>query len=200
MTKNLQIINIDGTEGSGKTTQILHLANHFKSKGLTVKVNYLEDSIESALECAKKTKDFLEENPEGLVINDGSIARMMVIDLVRGASHLKTLEKHRPILFEHERLDHSYGMANVLVIMDDLESCNDRLKKESVLLANTSYKTINQKIERLVTQGIRSFNNNTITQNLHFHTMEVDSEDSILEIRDSIVEYLEENFTIKKPS
>jgi len=84
--------------------------------------------------------------------------------------------------------------------MEDLESCNERLKTESILLEKTSHKTINHKMEKNVIQGIRKFNHNTITQNLKFHVVEVDSDDSILEIKDSIVEYLEVNFKIKKPS
>jgi hypothetical protein len=198
MKKELQIINIDGTEGSGKSTQIGMLAAHFRMAGINVKINRMEDNIESAIHCAEDTEEFLQENPDGVVINDGSIARMMVVDLVKGITQPKVVDKHKEIIHLHEVMNHKYGVANILFVMEDLEECNRRLKRESDLLHNSSYKTINPKVEGVVVNGIRAFDDNVVTQNMKFHVFEIDKEDSILDIKKALIKYLEESFKFKK--
>lgn len=196
MKKKLQIINIDGTEGSGKTTQINNLAGFLRTKGFNILVNYLDDNMESALECSEKTNKFLEENPEGLVINDGSIARMIVSDLSKGLSQHDAIEKYRPIIHEHEKMYHKYGTANLLFIMDNLEECSRRLEKEASLLKRESYKKIDPAMEKTIIQGLRKFDSNMITNNLNFNTVEIDQYDTILELKNSIIKHLQERFDI----
>ncbi len=200
MRKTLQIVNIDGTEGAGKTTQIQQLAAALRSKGFTVLVNYLNDTISSAMECSDKTNRFIEENPDGIVINDGSIARMMVVDLSEGMSQVNAIDRYRAIIHEHEKIYHKYGTANLLIIMEDLDACNKRLAREAELLKLEQYKKIDPTKEKTIIQGLRRFDANMITNNLKFHTMEIDAEDSILYIKDSILKYLEEHFILKSPS
>lgn len=199
MKKKLQIINIDGTEGAGKSTQINMLATDMRLVGFDVLVNRLDDTIESALECSNKTNEFLKKSPDGLVINDGSIARMIVSDLSSGMSQHDAIEKYRPIIHEHEKMFHKYGTANILIILDDFELCNKRLKREAELLGNDSYKQILPHIENVIIQGLRKFDANMITNNLKFLTMEIHGDNTILEIKDSIIKKLEDNFEIKKP-
>lgn len=199
MEKKLSIINIDGTEGSGKTTQISHLAGFFRISGIPVLINYLDDTITSALECSEKTRKFLEKNPDGLVINDGSIARMIVVDLVQAVPQLEVMEKYRTIIHEHEVLNHTYGMANVLMVLEDLEECNQRLQKLAKLTELNSQKIIDVDVENYIVAGIKNFDNNIISRNLSFYVIDIDKEDSILEIKDNILEYLRDNFKIKKP-
>lgn len=199
MKKILQIINIDGTEGSGKSTQINMLALYFKTCGLVVKVNRMEDNIESAIHCAEDTEEFLQNNPNGIIINDGSIARMIVMDLIRGVPQPEVVQKHLKIIHLHEVMHHKYGTANLLFVMEDLDECNRRLKKEAELLQNSSYKTINPKVENAVVNGIRAFDHNVITQNMKFHVLEITKDDNILEIKTSLIKYLEEYFRFKQP-
>ena len=196
MKNQIQIINIDGTEGSGKTTQINHLLGLIRLKGRPVMVNYMDDTIKSALECAEKTNRFLEENPDGIVVNDGSIARMIVGDLSKGMSQESAIEKYRPIIHEHEKMFHKYKTANLLFILDNLSVCNDRYEKEAKILGYEAHKKIDPDIEKTIIQGLRKFDSNMITNNLKFHTIEIDSEDTILEIKDSVIKHLREHFTL----
>ena len=106
MRKPLKIINIDGMDGIGKTTQIGMLSKNFAEIDTPTLILNLQDSIESAIDCAGKTWDFLENNPEGVVFTDGSVARMMVLDLVNGISQPEISDKYKEVLHQHERLNH----------------------------------------------------------------------------------------------
>ena len=98
MKNKIQIINIDGLEGVGQTTQINLLYKHFKDLNVPTLVNTIENDIESATKALNDSKDFLINNPGGVVINDGSISEMIVIDMVDCTPTNTLLEKYKNIL------------------------------------------------------------------------------------------------------
>lgn len=191
MDKTIQIINIDGTEGCGKTTQISHLVKKLKESNRKVLMQSMDDTVESGVDIIKNTKKFLNENPDGVVVNDGVIARMVALSLVQGNPIERVQYIFRDLISDYENLNHEFNTKNILLIMDDLSFCNARLKKQAELLQLSSYKMINESVEKQVIGILRNFDNYLIIINLKFHVVEFESTNSILEIHNDIMKLLE---------
>lgn len=198
MNKKLNIISIDGAEGVGQTTQINLLFKHFKDLDIPVLVNTLDDSIPSAFAMIKQTNKFLQQNPNGIVLNDGSIARMIVIDMSK-LTHNKTLiEKYRLIMNEHEYLSHQYGMGNILLVPDDIEFCKKRLIRRAKLKKEKT-PNLNQLYHQMdIVRGMRFFNNHVISRDVNFNIIDISDDESMLQIHNKVLNLLKEIFDIKK--
>lgn len=200
MRKPLRIINIDGVDGIGKTTQIRILYTSLKADGIPVKVLHLKDNVKSALALSYEANEFLKENENGIVICDGSIARMIVVDDLAGISQQDLMEKYRSVIFEYEKLNHSYGVTNILMVTDDVQFCHNRILKRGKLANKEESGILDFEHEKDIVKGMKFFDSHIISKNLKFHVVEIESEDSILEIKEEIWDFLTENYTIKKPS
>jgi len=200
MSKKLKIINIDGTDGVGKTTQINMLHIWLKKQDIPCKTLYLEDNAESAREALKETRDFLNSVSDSVVICDGSIARMMVLDMLNNIPQRNIVENYKDILHDYEVISHKYGVFNLLMVMDNTYECGDRISKREKLLGNINKGIKNHELEKEVINLLRNFNNYTISKSLIFNVFEIEERDSILEVHDRIIKYLQDNFEIKKPS
>lgn len=200
MKKNLNILNIDGVDGIGKTTQINMLTMSLKNSGVPVLRVSVDDTVESALGCAGQMWNFLKLNPNGLVLSDGSIARMIVTDFLDGMLRTDIEEKYRSVIYEYEKLHHKYGITNILMVTSDIDYCHQRMLKRGRIIKKPEdgIKDFQREIE--VVRAMRYFDSNAISKQLIFQAFEVDEDDSILEVQDSLWEYLEANFEIKKPS
>lgn len=200
MDRSVQIINIDGTRGSGKTTQLNHLLNSLRGDGFAVLKNTMDGSIGSALECAEKTKSFLTDNPSGIVLNDGSIARMVVERLLRGGSQDAVRDELRHVVSEHEKMCHQYHTANILILLDNVALCNQRLQKEAKLLQRDTYNLINPVNEKEIVIGLKNFDSNMIVNNIRFKSIEIGANDTILRVTELVWKCLDSHFGLKKPS
>lgn len=199
MEKPLNIINIDGVDGIGKTTQIHMMAMNLKKAGVPVLTVFIDDSIDSALDAAKKIDEFLGSNPNGMVLSDGSIARMIVVDSLSGMQKSKIVQKYQSVIHAYEGLHYKYGVTNILMITEDIQFCHDRLVKRGKLLKKPE-KGIESFQDQLdIVQGMRLIDAHTISKQLIFEVFDIDEEDSILEVQDMIWDYLKEKFGIKKP-
>jgi hypothetical protein len=198
MRKYLRIINLDGTEGSGKSTQIHLLCAFFTKHKIPFIVNYLEDNIESGIETSKKTDEFLSKEEFGVVINDGSPARMMVKELVSGETSKNILEKYKNLLSANERLFHKYGVANLLFIMEDLEEASNRINKRSKLI-KSDYVGLDTIKEKEIVIGMKFFDIHPISKGLKFDIIEVLASDSMIDVSEAVFSYIDDNFEIKKP-
>jgi hypothetical protein len=196
--KDLSIVNIDGPQGIGKTSQVSLLKKYIESKGLKCKVLKLKDTIPSAIDCINETYDFLEEF-DGVVITEGSIAEMIQIDINAGMPTLDVREKYRQVIFQYEKLYHQYGMANILLTIDNIDVCKCRLEKRARLFQQ-DVEIINEKLERELINGLKSFDNHVITTNLKFHVLNTEEDQKMLEVHGDIIKLIEKNFKIKKPS
>lgn len=197
MKKPLSIINIDGIDGIGKTTQVNILSNYYKDKGIPVLTLFLEDNSDSAMECIGEIWEFLDKNEGGIVISDGSIAKMIVIDILEGIPQSNILVKYKDLLHQYEILNHKYGMANILFLMDNLQECSNRIIKREKLLNNESNGIENMNREQDIIRLMRDFDSYTITRSLIFYPLIIDEDDSILAVQDDILSYLDNNFKIK---
>jgi len=196
--KKLSIVNIDGPQGIGKTSQIGLLKKYIESKGLKCKILKLNDTIPSAIDCINETYDFLEEF-DGVVITEGSIAEMIQIDINAGMQVNDVRQKYLQVIFQYEKLYHQYGMANILLTIDDIEICKCRLERRARLFQE-DVEIINEKLERTLIKGLKSFDNHVITINLKFHVIDTEEDEKMLDVHKKIVELIEDNFQIKKPS
>jgi thymidylate kinase len=200
MRKPLNIINVDGMDGVGKTVQIQTLSNYLRVRNIPFIVNHLQDNIESAKICINKTNAFLKENPDGIVVNDGSIARMIVIDLSSNLSVLEIEDKYKEILHDYQRTDHQYGVLNILLIIDDISVCNERILRRDRLWGRDSKGLEDPDKELSLMNGMKIFDNHVLSKNLKFQVVETYHSDSILDVHQLILDVLKEDFYIKKPS
>lgn len=199
MRRYLRIINIDGTEGSGKTTQIKMISDYFKTIGVPCKVNYLDDNIESGIAACQETMKFLQENEYGVVINDGSPARMIVTDLVFGMQNLQVLEKYKELLQIQEVANHKYGTANLLLVMEDVDEAHRRLLRKGQLFGVDTYGIQDLQKETDVVNAMKKFDVHPASKGLKFDVINVGPKEPILDVSLKIKEFIDKNFEIKKP-
>lgn len=199
--KNINVINIDGVNGLGSSTQVNILARKLRLEGHTVLVNRIEGNLESNLVAADATVDFLKKNPNGIVINDGSIAKPIQLDIQNGMGFDNLYEKYRNILFTYEAIQHKYGLVNILLITDNMELCNERVIKKKALAGDSTSVGV-EDIEREINlvKGFKIFDNYTIKKSLKFQILMIDGDESILEVNKDIMKIITEKFTIKNPS
>jgi len=201
MRKKLKIVTLDGIDGIGKTSQAIVLSNYFKNLGIPCKINTLkEDDVSFISEHIDNIKLFIKENPEGIIINDGSIAKMMIVDLCNGIKRDDVLEKYKNALYEYQVLNHLYGICNILILLDDVSICDERIKKRDSLLGVESRGILDYQKEVVLMEGMKTFDNHIASKNLIFHIVNTIPEDSILDINKEVIEIINQNFEIKKPS
>ena len=201
MKKRCDIISVDGLKGVGKSTQINVLRNHFNNLGIKTLVNRFDGTVDNALEIADNINEFLSENPDGVVLNDGSIARMIQLDIQNGLHDSFLVEKYRSVIFEYQKIHLKYGMVNIILLIDDIDSCNCRtIKKQKMFGENnpTGIEDLNTEID--LDKGFRIFDTRTITKTINFQVFETNSEDSIVEVMEDILKLSGKKFAIKKPS
>jgi len=196
MKKPLNIINIDGTKGSGRTSQAHMLNILLKTNKIPTLVLHLNDTIKSGLECALKIKNFLKKEPKGVVISDGSIARMMVVDIVSGVGIDVMMSKYQELLHEYETINHQYGTVNLLMVMDDISECNRRIKRRAELLGRDDRSILDFNLEADVVKGMKFFDDNIVSKNLKFQVFGIEPHETMIEVQKDILDYLEENFDI----
>lgn len=195
MGKQVKIISIDGTRGSGKTSQIGMLARLFRSSGTPVLVISAGKDVATGLVSADKTRAFLNENHNGLVFLEGSIARPMVSDLMIGMSRDGVIDKYKHLTHAYERLDHDYGLASFLMIMDDLSEGERRIKKNAALLGH-GVDAYDMAEESDIVNGMRFFNNHVASKNIQFRVVEIDNDNTMMEINKSIISALKNDYEL----
>lgn len=201
MGRPLRIISIDGTRGAGKTSQIAMLSRHLKSTGMVVSTLKMTDGdpIQSGLIAMEFIESFLAKADNHAIILDGSIARPMVIDIMSGMSNTNLLDKYKTLTHAFEKMDHKYGIANFLLVMDDMEECNRRIKKFKDLTGqgNDEYLDLNQ--EHDIVNGMRFFNNHIASKNINFQILDLLPYQSMLEINKLVIAKLAEKWEFALP-
>ncbi len=199
MKKQLNIINIDGTRGLGKTTQINLLSSYMKRNSIPFIINTLDDTIPTAMKLIDEATQFLIDSPDGIVVFDGSVAEMIVLDMAKGIHMTALEEKYKDVLQKYEVLNHRFNMTNLLLIPDNLQMCHDRIIKRAKLIGQKSDGLKNWTLVRYVIRGLRDFDDYSISRSMTFHVIDVYETETILNIYDKIKSHLKENFEIKKP-
>jgi len=198
MKKILRIISIDGTRGSGKTSQIAMLSKYFKAAGLQCLTLKAGDDVKKGLEAISLTESFLTKDPKAIVILDGSVARPMVTDITTGMSTPSVTDKYRELTHSYEKINHHYGVACFLIVMDDIQECNRRISKFKESTGTPSQVIDNLSMESEIVNGMRFFDNHITSKNIKFHVINIHPKNSMIEINKAIMDRLSEKFEFPK--
>ena len=196
MKKPLKIISVDGTRGSGKSSQIRMLAAYFKSLGFMVSTLQAGHDPQSRSVTFQFIESFLPKDPKTMVILDGSIARPMVIDLLNGTPSIEVIDKSKHSMYDYERLNQKYGVVGLLFVMDDVQKSQERLLKKADLTGLGEDMIPNINIEKDIVSGMRTFNNHIASRSIVFHTFNIEPDDSIMAINKTVIDYLTEKYDI----
>ena len=198
MKRALRIISIDGTRGSGKTSQIAMLSRYFKAAGLQCLTLKAGDDIKTGLAAIAQSESFLANDSNSIVIMDGSIARPMVADIITGMPTPAVMDKYKELTHAYEKINHTYGVACFLIVMDDVQECNRRILKFKELTGSTNQAIDDTATEADIVSGMRFFDNHVISKNIKFHVINVYPKNSILEINKSIMDRLSDRYDFPK--
>lgn len=193
MARPLKIISIDGTKGSGKTSQIGMLARLFKTSDIPCLVVGAGKDAASGQLSIQKIRTFIAENPNGIAILDGSIARMMVADLMIGKQKEAVIDEYKHLTHAYERLDHEFGIAAFLMIMDDLGEGERRLVKRKALLGIDT-ENYDPAYEADIVNGMRFFNNHVASKNMTFRIIEINNDDTMMDVNRNLMKSLNNNY------
>jgi len=199
---NLDIVNIEGISGIGKSTQVNVLSNYFKSLGIPILTNRIGNDIGSGLKATGNTWQFLQKHPNGIVINDGSIAKMMQMEIQSGKPQSEIAQDFIGLTHEYECLNHKYNIINILISINDISVCKDRIiKRRNIFgIENPEGIEYNIDIQTLVSNGLKIFGDQVLSKSIDFHILNTHEKDSILDVHEDILKVINENFTIKNPS
>lgn len=198
--QRLQILNIDGTQGCGKTTQLNLITAPYRALELPIKYNLVKPTKESIMVAAKETAVFLQENPEGIVLNDGSLANPMIQELIKGTPLSLIEDDFRDLLYNFQVLSHSYAMANIIIIPENMEMCDKRIKlgQKLSLLEETGIEDVF--LQQEIMKGFNIFDHSSLSRNLKFQTLTVYENENMMEINKNLIKMVSVDFDIKKGS
>jgi hypothetical protein len=202
MNNYLDVLCIDGILGVGKTTQVVIFHNLLKSNNIPHKViSFKEvDGTDFTAQQLKKISEYLKEEPDGVVLCDGSIAIDIVDDIVSNMYRSDLWTKHKDNIQAYESLNNQYNFVNVLLTPNDLDICDRRLKKKADMSGEEKVELNNKERLRLIINGLRQFDHSMLTCNVKFNNLNLDGHESIMDVHDQISEIIMKTLQIKKPS
>ena len=202
MSNKLDVLCIDGATGVGKTTQIIIFRNLLNSLNIPNKVFSLKE-----VEDISYTKDqliaiseYLRENPDSVVLVDGSIATDIVDDITTNMLKEDVWSKHKDNLQVYASMNSEFNIVNVLLTPNNIQMCYARIKKRTEVYNHEAVEIESEEHLRKTAIGLETFDNNVLTTNIKFHNIRVREDDSILEIHKSIQDIVKNTHQIKKPS
>jgi len=200
--KYLDVLCIDGIVGVGKTAQVIIFRNFLKTLNIPHKIVSLKevDDTEYTRKQLKSIVDYLEQEPEGIVICDGSVAADIVDDIAKNMHHKELHKKHKDNLQIYEELNNKYNFVNILLTPQNLDMCRSRLEKKANMSGKEKKEIKNEEHLRVVSKGLREFNNNMLTYNIKFENIDLNGSENITDIHRKILEIINKEHVIKKPS
>lgn len=202
MRNKLDVICIDGIIGVGKTTQVVIFRNLLKSHNIPHKVITFKevDGTDFTTQQLLGISDYLEKEPDGMIICDGSIATDIVDDIANNINSKDLWSKHKNNLQIYESLNSRFNFVNVLLTPTNLELCDRRLQKKANMSGESKVMLENKQHLITTIQGLKQFDNSMLTMNIKFNNIELNGEENIMEIHKQITDIILKNFQIKKPS
>jgi len=202
MSNKLDVLCIDGATGVGKTTQIVIFRNLLNSLGVQNKVFTLKevDDLQYTKDQLIGITEYLRENPESVVLVDGSIATDIVDDIVTNMLKEDVWNKHQENLQIYASMNSEFNFVNVLLTPKDVQICYDRVKKRTEIYKHDAVEVENVDHLKRTVHALEIFDNNVLTTNIKFHNIKIDESDSILEIHENIKNIVKNTHQIKKPS
>jgi len=185
MANKKLIINIDGPAGIGKTSQIIQIRKYLLDKSLNVSIG---DVSLSNLDKMKKSCEDLSLDYD-VSVNEGSFLRDLANDFLDGMYREQVLQKHRELLSLNETTRSPHTVLNIILVTDNIEIFIERAKKNAMLLG-LSKPNIDAKKEADILTQIIGFENSMNILNVVTKLLYVDTQSSILEVTDSIVDII----------
>lgn len=202
MKNKLDVLCIDGVIGVGKTTQVVIFRNFLKSHNIPHKVLSFKETegTEFTKNQLLQIDKYLVEEPNGLIICDGSIAIDIVDDIVDNMYKEDLWSKHKDNIQIYESLNTQFNFINVLLTPTNLDLCDRRLQKKANMSGDIKIELDNKARLQTVIQGLRQFDNSMLTLNVKFNNIDLDGSENIMDIHEEIKEIILKKFQIKKPS
>ena len=196
--KFLNVLCIDGVDGTGKTTQVAVFRNFLNSHQIPNKIIKLKETKDGQITHQKlmEISNYLNSVNDGVVICDGSIASDIVYDFASNTHQDKLYNKHKDNLQIYEDLNNKFNFVNILLSPINIEMCVDRLKKKKTDESN-EIKDLQHMSS--INDGLKNFDNHMLTYNIKFHNVDLFGHESILDIHEQILNIINQNYTIKKP-
>lgn len=198
MKKPLKIVSIDGTRGTGKSSQVRMLAAYLKKAGLKCSTLKAGDDAQNSLVSLQFIESFLAKGDDHVVILDGSIARPMVTELISGTPSASVVEHYRHVMHDYEKLNQKYGVCGILFIMDDIPEILKRYERYTEL-TGIVVQDLDLTKEHDIVSGMRTFNNHVASKNISFHAFNMQLDDSIMAIQKEVISYLHEKYDFPTP-
>lgn len=202
--KQLDIVFIDGVAGCGKTSQIILLRNYLKRRNIPTKIFNFEN-IKKPTEvydilCA--VDKYKQENKNSCALCDGSIAKNIIYDISKNMYGTEFFNKHKKNLQKYESINKKYNISNILINLENIDICKERLNKKQKMQNKTVSELNSQQIEelKLMSKGFKGFNNHSLTYNITFKNINIEGYETMLDVHWNVLNIIENNYTIKKPS
>ena len=199
MRNKLDVLCIDGIMGVGKTTQVIILRNLLKSHNIPHKIISFEKTreVEFTKKQLLKIEDYLEKEPDGVVLCDGSIAIDIVDDIANNMHREELWAKHKDNVQIYESLNTKFNFVNVLLTPNNLDLCDRRLQKKANMSGEIKTELPNREKLKVVIQGLRQFDHSMLTLNLKFNYIDLDGNENIMDIHENIKQIIVQRYQIK---
>jgi thymidylate kinase len=198
MVNRLNVLCIDGILGIGKTSQVLLFCNLLKQHGILYKTFCLTNNSDQINEQLLRISDFLDSNPNGIAICDGSIATSLVFDMVDNMHRDQLLQKHENNLRLYEVLNSKYNFVSILLTPNNIEICEKRLKKQAERIRGEVRIIENKDRTMTVAEGLRQLDNNMIAFNIKFDNINLMGDENITQVHNKIIDIIKERYQIIK--
>lgn len=198
----LDVLCIDGIIGVGKTSQVIMFRNFLNSHGIPNKIITFTEVEDTNLTKNQLLgiSEYLKNEPDGVVICDGSIATDIVDDIAKNMHSKDLWAKHKDNLQVYESLNSSFNFVNVLLTPNSLEMCDKRLQKKANMTGDKKTELTNPEHLLTTVKGLRNFDNNMLTYNIKFNNIDLNGSENLTQIHQKILQIIGESFQIKKPS
>ena len=183
-----RFIQFDGIRGAGKTAQVRMLVNHYRSLNYEVESLNLE-KFNSLMEGIDYLIKILETTNK-IVIQDGSIARPIVLQIVRSVSRDKIAEKFKEEIRKMETVYHKYKSKGFILLNHDLNTCQERLLKKDAILQKTMSKIEDLMEEGCILNVFSIFNDDVLSRSNNFEVLRY-SRECILDVHADILKRLQ---------
>ena len=181
---------IDGVTGVGKTTQINMYRNLLKSKGIDYKI-FVFKEVDEVGETNSQLIDIIEylrSNPGSVALCDGSMATDIADDMANNMLQDDIWDRHQNNLQLYASMNQEFNIKNILMTPKDLDMCKERLEKKKLIFNQDIEEIENMEHLRKTAFILRDFDDNTLTTNISFYNIEIDRNDSMLQIHKKILE------------
>lgn len=184
----IRVVSIDGNNGVGKTTQAKLLKNKLKNTDILS----FPDSVEEAVFFFQMIQKALRNNLDRFIIVENSIAKLIAKDLLAGIDLNTLMEKYREINYLYSSLNHEFGMATLVLTLEDSKECIDRIQKRNLLNPSMYVPLESYDFSVDFMSVISSIDNHVATQDIKIQKIVTYKNDSMIEVHEKILKELKD--------